>query len=83
MSRIPLAAAALLLGLATAPALAQSNPAPEDSAARTMQQNQRAYVPAPARPRASQENAVKDRPAVAALPSVSGRRLELADRTAR
>ncbi len=77
MSRIPLAAAALLLGLAAAPAFAQA-PAPEDSAAvRTMQQNQRAFIPSPAHPQVAQERAVKERPAAAA--PATGRRFALAD----
>ncbi|MCB4824635.1 hypothetical protein [Roseicella aerolata] len=79
MSRIPLAAAALLLGLAAAPASAQA-PAPEDSAAaRTMQQNQRAFIPSPARPQVAQERAVKERPVVTAPQAIPGRRFALAN----
>lgn len=81
MTRIPLAAT-LLLGLAAAPALAQTAPTPDDAAARTMQQNQRAYIPQPPRPQVAQDAILQDRP-VAALPSVAGRRVVLADRTAR
>jgi len=81
MSRHTLAAA-LLLGLVAAPTLAQSNPTPEESAAaRTMQQNQRAYVAPPTRPQVAQEPVAKDRPVAAAVPPIARRRVVLADRT--
>ena len=76
MSRNLLAAAALLLGLAAPPALAQPVPAPDQ--ARTLEQNQRAYVaPRPATPQAAP---AKERPVAATPPPVTGRRVELADR---
>ena len=88
MSRNPLAAAALLLGLAAGPAFAQTAPeATQMLHARTLEQNQRAYVAPPARPpqvvqQAAQQPAqaapAKDRP-VAATP-VNGRRVVLADK---
>jgi hypothetical protein len=87
MSRNMLAAAALLSGLAAAPAFAQSQPASAPDHARTLEQNQRAYVAPPARPpqvvqQAAQQPAqaapAKDRP-VAATP-VNGRRVVLADK---
>ncbi|MDO9710497.1 hypothetical protein [Paracraurococcus lichenis] len=77
MSRI-LPAAALLLGLAAAPAFAQGSPAPEDPSARTLQQNQRAFIPTPARPQPRQAEAVKQ-PPVAALPPAVARRFAQAE----
>jgi hypothetical protein len=81
MSRNLLAAAALLLGLAAAPAFAQTVPAalPAPDQARTLEQNQRAYV-AP-RPAAPQAAPAKERPVATTLPPVTSRRVELADRT--
>jgi hypothetical protein len=79
MSRNLLAAAALLSGLAAAPAFAQSVPAAVPDHARTLEQNQRAYV-AP-RPAAPQAAPAKERPVAATLPPVTSRRVELADRT--
>ena len=79
MPRIPLAATALMLGLAASPVFAQSLPAADP--ARTLEQNQRAYVaPRPMAPPAATAQAMppKDRPA-APLPPVASRRLELAD----
>ena len=78
MPRNLLAAAALLSGLAAAPAFAQSQPASAPDHARTLEQNQRAYV-AP-RPAAPQAAPAKERPVAATLPAVTGRRVELADR---
>jgi hypothetical protein len=80
MSRMSLSAAALLLGLAAAPAFAQSLPAPEESTAvRTLEQNRRAFVPPPSRPQVAQDQPARDRPAAATLPSAAVRRLALAD----
>lgn len=73
------AAAALLLGLAAAPAFAQTVPAAEPNQARTLEQNQRAWVAAP-RPAAPQAAPARERPVAAALPALPGRRFELADR---
>ena len=74
MSRIPLAAV-LLLGLAAAPTLVQAQTGPEDPAARTLQQNRRAFIPAPALPQAVPEKAVKLPPSAATVPQqMSGRR---------
>ena len=84
MLRILLAATALLSGLATSPAFAQTSQAAlAADSARTLEQNQRAYVAS--RPAATQRPAVtqaapaKDRP-FATLPPITGRRVELADR---
>lgn len=91
MPRNPLAAAALLVGLAASPAFAQSlasQAAPGTDPARTLEQNQRAYV-AP-RPAAAQASALqapaaqasapaKERPVAAGLPHVTGRPVVLAD----
>ena len=80
MPRIPLAATALLLGLAASPVFAQSLPAADP--ARTLEQNQRAYVaPRPALPpaAAAQTAPAKEKP-VATLPAVATRRMELADK---
>jgi hypothetical protein len=86
MSR-KLLAAALLLGLAAAPALAQTSPAgaPEDStAARTMAQNRRVSIgqqPAPAAggQAPAREAAAKEPPRRAGPPAVA-RPVALADR---
>lgn len=75
MSRMMPAAAALLLGLAAAPAFAQV-PVPEDAAARTMQQNQRAFVPAAPRPQ--RVEAAKPAP-VATVPAPAPRRFAQAE----
>ncbi|TDG31124.1 hypothetical protein [Paracraurococcus ruber] len=79
MSRISLAAA-LLLGLAAAPipASAWAQSATEDLAARTMQQNQRAFMPAPPRPQAAQDQA-KPAPVAAAQPVPVARRFAQAE----
>jgi hypothetical protein len=78
MPRNLLAAAALLSSLAAAPAFAQSQPAAAPDPARTLEQNQRAYVaPRTATPQAAP---AKERPVAATLPPVTGRRVELADR---
>ncbi|TDH62259.1 hypothetical protein E2C06_12810 [Dankookia rubra] len=70
--------AALVWGLAAAPAFAQGQPAATPDPVRTLEQNQRAYV-AP-RAAAQQATPAKERPVAATLPTVSGRRVELADR---
>ena len=83
MPRNLLAAAALLSGLAAAPALAQTVaapvPGPVPDPARTLEQNQRAYV-AP-RAAAPQAAPARERPVAATLPATTGRRVELADKS--
>lgn len=73
--------AALLLGLAAVPALAQT--APDDPAVtRTLQQNQRAYVAPvvpPSQPQAAQMPAVRTSPAAASQAPVTGRRIAMAE----
>jgi hypothetical protein len=78
MSRHTLAAA-LLLGLAAGPALAQTTPAESPLAPRTLEQNQRAYLAPPARPQVTQDQPVRDRPVAVAPSATAGRRLALAD----
>ena len=83
MSRNTLAAAALLFGLAASPAFAQGQPAATADHARTLEQNQRAWVaPRLAAPPAAAVQAApaKQRPVAATLPPVTGRPVELADR---
>ena len=83
MPRNLLAAAALLSGLAAAPALAQTVPGPVPDLARTLEQNQRAWVaprPAAPLPSAVQAAPAKQRPVAVTLPPVTGRPVELADR---
>lgn len=85
MSRNMLAAAALLSGLAAAPAPshAQNAPAPYD--ARTLEQNQRAYVaprpsPPPMAEAAPAATPVKEKPVAATSPQAGLRRVVLADK---
>ncbi len=80
------AAAALLLGLAAAPAFAQSLTVPgsgpgESEAARTMAQNRRVFVgrPAPGGPAASSQAVAQERVAKPASPPASSRRVVLAE----
>ena len=86
MSRHMLAAA-LLLSLGAAPALAQTAPAEMSPAARTLEQNQRAFiVTPPARPQpeqAAQAPAPKFPPVLATQPATGSRRLALADQPRR
>lgn len=86
MSRISLAAG-LLLGLAAAPAFAQGGDAvPENPTSRTLQQNQRAFLPAPPTTQVVQDAkqaAAKDRQAQSGPAARPGRRVVLAERSAR
>ncbi|TCZ64331.1 hypothetical protein [Roseicella aquatilis] len=79
MSRFPLAALALVSGLAAAPAFAQGAAAGDPVATRTMQQNQSAFTPSPARSQAAQQKAVKEKPLATAPQAITGRRIALAD----
>lgn len=86
MPRISLAAA-LLLGLGAAPAFAQSGDATPDSPSRTLLQNQRAFIPDPPTTQMAQDAKpapmAKDRQAQTGPTVRPGRRVVLADRTAR
>ncbi|WP_128080093.1 hypothetical protein [Roseicella frigidaeris] len=86
MSRISLAAG-LLLGLAAAPALAQGSDAlPGTLTSRTLQQNQRAFLPAPPTTQVVQgakPAVAKDRQAQSGPAARPGRRVVLAERSAR
>ena len=83
MSRNTLAAAALLLGLAASSAHAQNAAASYE--ARTLEQNQRAYVaPRPSQPPMAEAapvaGQVREKPVAATLPQAGVRRVVLADK---